>query len=139
MALREYTDRNGVRWMVWSVSSEALHPANRSEEFLRQFSSGWLCFESAKGEKRRLIDYPERWESLEDSDLEALGRLAVPPIASRAPADSSSAGRQAPAAASAEHAAVEEALTSAEFVERRRRDVAPPPQHPKRRQEDRPR
>ena len=78
MAMREYTDASGMRWTVWSVSSDALHPATRSEDFLRQFASGWLCFEAANGQKRRLIEYPQGWDSLSDEQLRLLCDRAVP-------------------------------------------------------------
>ena len=129
MALREYTDGRGTRWTVWSVSSEALHPATRSEAFLRQFSSGWLCFESDSGEKRRLIDYPEGWESLPDAALATLCDAAVP----------RAAGPSADGPGAMPGAAADAAIALAESRERRRSDIAAPPEHPRRRREDRPR
>lgn len=33
------------------------------------FEHGWLCFESADGEKRRLAPVPEKWEEAENDKL----------------------------------------------------------------------
>ncbi len=34
-----------------------------------EFEKGWLCFERAEGEKRRLAPVPEGWESASDKEL----------------------------------------------------------------------
>lgn len=34
-----------------------------------EFESGWLCFESAQGEKRRLVPVPMAWESAANEEL----------------------------------------------------------------------
>ena len=141
MAMREYMDERGTRWTVWSVSSEALHPATRSEDFLRQFASGWLCFESAEGEKRRLIEYPEGWEFLSGEELGRLLDRAIPRVGS--PAGNATVAKpdnsptRAASPASDTEQAADAALASAELRERRRTDLAPPPDHPLRRREDR--
>ena len=137
MALREFMDERGVRWTVWSVSSDALHPATWSEDFVRQFASGWLCFESGDGETRRLIEYPEGWEALSDDALAVLCGRAVPRPAGRpggGPA-AQRAGRIVDVPDLDGDSDV--ALASAELSERRRADLAPPPEHPRRRRGDR--
>jgi hypothetical protein len=139
MAMREYTDGRGVRWTVWSVSSDALHPATRSEDFLRQFASGWLCFESADGQKRRLIEYPQGWDSLSDEQLGLLCDRAVPRTGNRcsgAPGTTPASRPQGGMNATPD-SEEDAALSSAEIQERRRTDLAPPPDHPMRRQSDR--
>ena len=42
------------------------------------FESGWLCFESDQGEKRRLVPVPDGWERAGDDELWAwCGTAAV--------------------------------------------------------------
>ena len=79
MALREFTDRDGVAWRVWDITPETTHPATRIEDYLQGFLDGWLVFESLEGrEKRRLYPLPARWEEASDEDLESLLRGAAP-------------------------------------------------------------
>lgn len=79
MALREFTDRNGVAWRVWDITPESSHPATRIEDYLQGFLDGWLVFESIEGmEKRRLYPLPARWEEAPDDELESLLRGAAP-------------------------------------------------------------
>lgn len=138
MAMREYTDGRGTRWTVWSVSSDALHPATRSEDFLRQFASGWLCFESVDGQKRRLIEYPEGWDSLPDEALGELCKRAIPRSGGRcsdgpgSTQDTRASNPLLPGSATES----DDELSSAENRERRRADLAPPPDHPRRRRSD---
>lgn len=77
MALREFTGRDGVRWKVWDITPEALHPATRAEDYLQGFLDGWLVFESADGsDKRRLYPVPRGWEERDDAELERLWSMA---------------------------------------------------------------
>jgi hypothetical protein len=76
MAVRDLVDAEGVRWSVWPVVPEALQPKTAAEDYLGEFESGWLCFESAS-ERRRLPEYPEDWEQLSDAELRALLHFAV--------------------------------------------------------------
>lgn len=66
MALRGFTDAAGVAWTVWETirSTDAPVPA--------PFAGGWLTFESALGEKRRLAPLPANWHSCSDAELSAL-------------------------------------------------------------------
>src|SRR5688500_14463875 len=58
MAVRDLVDVEGVRWSVWPVVPEALQPKTAAEDYLGEYESGWLCFESAS-ERRRLPEYPD--------------------------------------------------------------------------------
>jgi hypothetical protein len=68
MAVRDFVDANNVSWRVWPVTPDALQPRTAAEDYLGDFSEGWLCFESAT-ERRRLANYPRDWERLTDGDL----------------------------------------------------------------------
>jgi hypothetical protein len=68
MAVRDFVDANNVSWRVWPVTPDALQPRTAAEDYLGDFSEGWLCFESAT-ERRRLANYPRDWERLADGDL----------------------------------------------------------------------
>jgi hypothetical protein len=75
----DFTDANGIRWSVWEIANPGFsdrlislfpHPERRA---------GWLLFESASGERRRLSPYPENWRSLGSVALGAQCVLAMPP------------------------------------------------------------
>ena len=62
MALRDFTDQAGRQWRVWDVTAEAIHPATRGEDYMRDYLDGWLAFESADGlAKCRLTPIPPGW------------------------------------------------------------------------------
>lgn len=71
MGLREFRDRDGVLWQVWSVTSEVLDKRTTAEDYMRDWADGWLCFEHPGG-RRRLAQFPPDWEQLPDASLEAL-------------------------------------------------------------------
>jgi hypothetical protein len=68
MAVRDFVDGSGVSWKVWPVTPDALQPKTAAEDYLGDYSEGWLCFESAS-ERRRLAAYPRTWERLSDEEL----------------------------------------------------------------------
>jgi hypothetical protein len=76
MALREFVDRSGLAWTVWDMVPEHMHRASRNS--LGPFAEGWLCFEAATGEKRRLSPIPAGWDFVPDDALEALCERATP-------------------------------------------------------------
>ena len=76
MAVRDFVDTNGVHWKVWPVIPETLQPKTAAEDYLGEYESGWLCFESAF-ERRRLPEYPADWERLSDAELCGLLNVAV--------------------------------------------------------------
>jgi hypothetical protein len=72
MALRDFTDSAGREWRVWDVSAEAIHPATRGEDYMRNYLGGWLAFESVDGEaKCRLTPIPAEWPSADVAQLVA--------------------------------------------------------------------
>jgi len=71
MALRDFTDRDGRQWRVWDVTADAIHPATRGEDYMRNYLQGWLAFESADGlAKCRLTPIPNDWASASVAQLE---------------------------------------------------------------------
>jgi hypothetical protein len=76
MAVRDFEDGDGVRWKVWPVIPEALQPKTAAEDYLGEYESGWLCFESVS-ERRRLPEYPADWEQLSEAELRVLLRVAA--------------------------------------------------------------
>ena len=71
MALRDFADRAGRQWRVWDVTAEAIHPATRGEDYMRDYLAGWLAFESLDGlAKCRLTPIPPDWASAPVSRLE---------------------------------------------------------------------
>jgi hypothetical protein len=113
MALREFTDKNGREWRAWDVTASTIHPATRSEDFMRDFLDGWLTFESLDGQaKCRLSPIPRGWDSATDEQLEEWLHAAVTVRGERT---SGPHGRTAAEAiAAAEAAAHEQARRAAE-------------------------
>lgn len=78
MSSREFTDSQGVVWRVWDVKPSFLHPATRGEEFMSDYSDGWLTFESPTQKRRLPAPYPSKWVEYDLRKLEALCRAARP-------------------------------------------------------------
>lgn len=80
MAVRDIVDEDGTPWKVWAVMSSAIHPKTAAEDFLGEYSEGWLCFECPSG-RRRLARFPQDWDRLPDKQLLQLLKNAevVPP------------------------------------------------------------
>lgn len=72
MALRTFTDIEGVEWQVWDVRPEG---ANRAVIANSDLERGWLVFKSPT-EKRRLCPIPPDWESCPPERLYLLSRIA---------------------------------------------------------------
>ena len=71
MALREFSDRAGRAWRVWDVTADAIHPATRAEDYMRDYLDGWLAFESIDGlAKCRLTPIPPGWATATVAQLE---------------------------------------------------------------------
>ena len=80
MAVREFTDSEGIEWRVWAVTPLHLHPVTRAEDYMLGLQDGWLVFES-RMEKRRLeAPYPSEWMTYGIAQLEALLRRASPVV-----------------------------------------------------------
>ncbi len=82
---RSFRDEVGVEWEVCEISSPALSGAlARVLEHDRR-RGGWLVFESADGQKRRLTPYPADWHSLSAFELArwCMRAQEVPPAPAR--------------------------------------------------------
>jgi hypothetical protein len=95
VALLEFEDSQGRRWMAWEVRPPRVHSPVRSpvdrrtlqeakahpdrratadrrtRPFHPALAYGWICFQS-DAEKRRLAPPPEGWERCSDEELERL-------------------------------------------------------------------
>lgn len=72
--MREFRDEAGVEWVVFFTARSIARDQHLPEEY----REGWLAFESARGEKRRLAPAPQDWESLTEQELAALCGQAAP-------------------------------------------------------------
>ena len=71
MPLRNFIDRNGEGWCVWSVVPQASGGAGVPPALRR----GWLCFAPERGEQRfrlPLEEVPTGWDALPDDRLDLL-------------------------------------------------------------------
>lgn len=68
MAVRDIVDGDGTPWKVWEVMSSAIHPKTAAEDFLGDYSDGWLCLECPT-QRRRLARFPQDWDRLPDKEL----------------------------------------------------------------------
>ncbi len=75
MAVRDIRDEAGTTWKVWAVMASSIHPKTAAEDYLGEFSEGWLCFESAT-QRRRLARFPQDWGKLPDKELVRLLKSA---------------------------------------------------------------
>ena len=76
---RKIVDRIGVEWEVWRCV-----PASPKGGLTAAYASGWLTFESAEGEKRRLAPAPGEWRTMSEEALHALLVAAKPALGRRA-------------------------------------------------------
>lgn len=72
--MREFRDETGVEWVVFLTARSIA----RDQHLPEAYREGWLAFESAHGEKRRLAPVPKDWESLTDRELSAMCAQATP-------------------------------------------------------------
>jgi hypothetical protein len=95
MALREFADRRGVRWMVWDIRPGSTQMLLAGTEYpAAYYRAGWLSFRSLWGtEQRRLSPIPSNWETCPDAELVQMLEQAVTaePARSRRPRDVRSA------------------------------------------------
>jgi hypothetical protein len=75
MAVRDVVDENGTKWKIWSVTQSSIHPKTAAEDYLGEYSEGWLCFECAN-QRRRLARFPQDWDRLPDKELIRLLKTA---------------------------------------------------------------
>ncbi len=114
MAVREFTNRDGVEWRVWDVTPSHMHPITRGEEYMDALGQGWLAFESDDEKRRLAAPYPRDWTSCSIPALEALCERARPVVRRLAASDSGK--RRAASAAEIELAAIREAGTRRTFT-----------------------
>jgi hypothetical protein len=72
--VREFRDADGVEWVAFFTARSVARDQHLPEEY----REGWLAFESAAGEKRRLAPVPEDWESISGEELAAVCASATP-------------------------------------------------------------
>lgn len=82
---RSFVDTVAVEWTVREITSPALTGAMAKVLEHDRRRGGWLVFESADGEKRRLAPYPPNWRSMSAFELErwCMRATPVPPGQSR--------------------------------------------------------
>jgi hypothetical protein len=99
MAFREFTDEGGRRWTVWDVfptlaerrerdagPPPGVHERRRFIEsrtrIAARMARGWLAFEAADGERRRLAPIPSDWAHKSTEQLRAwcASAEAAPPV-----------------------------------------------------------
>ena len=82
MAVRSVLDQSGVEWQVWEVRPSwagrrtppaALPPVGSARPSLApHLEGGWLTFQAAGGERRRIVPIPAGWEALDGAGLRRL-------------------------------------------------------------------
>ena len=82
---RTFLDTVGLEWTVREIGSPTLSPtlARILENDRRR--GGWLVFESADGDKRRLAPYPADWRTMSVFEIErwCMRAAPVPPAPER--------------------------------------------------------
>ena len=72
MPLKTFCDANGMTWTVWRIDATVGRD-------VRGMPQRWLVFQDEAGtERRRLVDFPDEWDSLSDERLTQLCRVATP-------------------------------------------------------------
>ena len=107
MAVREFTDSDGVEWRAWDVTPQHMHPATRSEDYMGNLQDGWLVFESELEKRRMEAPYPGNWTLFSLTRLEELCRRAAPVV--KRVAQSSTGQERAVRAVELEHYAIQSA------------------------------
>ena len=73
--MRDVVDEKGTKWKIWPVSPSSIHPKTAAEDYLGDYSEGWLCFE-CDNQRRRLAGIPPGWDKLPDKELIRLVKTA---------------------------------------------------------------
>lgn len=84
MALRTFTDRDGLAWNAWHVL-----PGGTGVGYAERYRDGWVCFERVGGGGRCRIpidQMPPAWDSLPDHRLDLMRRVAEASTANTATA-----------------------------------------------------
>jgi hypothetical protein len=82
---RTFTDTVGVTWTVREIGSPSLTATLEKLFEKDRRRGGWLVFESAEGDKRRLAPYPPDWRTVSTFELErwCMKATRVPPAPAR--------------------------------------------------------
>jgi hypothetical protein len=82
---RSFTDTVGVTWIVREIGSPSLSATLQKLLEKDRRRGGWLVFESAEGDKRRLAPYPPDWRTVSTFELErwCMKATRVPPAPAR--------------------------------------------------------
>jgi hypothetical protein len=82
---RTFVDNVGVAWTVREIASPTMTATLRKLLEHDRRRSGWLVFESAEGEKRRLAPYPPDWRTLSQFEIGrwCMRATRVPPAPAR--------------------------------------------------------
>ena len=90
MPLRDLRESSGLAWRVWDVHPTWALPrlpdvdpsspdgASRRPLLSPGLAGGWLTFESALGERRRIVPIPAGWDALDEAALADLLARATP-------------------------------------------------------------
>jgi hypothetical protein len=78
--IRSIRDQQGVAWQVWAVLPVSIEPHRIIDPTTGtdrlplppEFAGGWIAFESARGERRRIGPLPDGWDTLDDDALLAV-------------------------------------------------------------------
>jgi hypothetical protein len=82
---RTFLDTVGLEWTVREIASPTLSGAMAKILISDRRKGGWLVFESAEGEKRRLAPYPPDWRTMSAFEIErwCMKATRVPPAPAR--------------------------------------------------------
>ncbi len=68
--MRDFTDSAGVAWRVWATMPQV------GAAYEERYRAGWLTFEDATGNRRRLAPIPPGWQEALPERLELMCRVA---------------------------------------------------------------
>ncbi len=82
---RTFVDTVGLEWTVREISTPSLSGAMARVLERDRRKGGWLVFESADGDKRRLTPYPPDWRTMSSFEIErwCMRATMVPPAPAR--------------------------------------------------------
>ena len=82
---RTFQDTVGLEWVVREIANPTLSGALAHMLANDRRKGGWLVFESAEGQKRRLTPYPPDWRTMSAFEIErwCMRAAPVPPAPAR--------------------------------------------------------
>lgn len=78
IAARHFRDSVGVTWTIYLITPQSLLEGAATLLPHAERRQGWLLFESAEGERRRLTPFPPDWASVTPFELERWCMRATP-------------------------------------------------------------